>query len=64
MNITCGDPEGIRDECSPLLTLVQEYISTDVTKGVGIAVKIFSLFMFTNVLDGIMYWKTFGMIKA
>ena len=64
MNITCGDSEGIRDECSPLLTFVQNYISTDVTKGVGTAVKILSLFMFTNVLDGIMYWKTFGMIKA
>ena len=64
MNITCGDPEGVRDDCSPILTLVLDYVSSDVTKGVGIAIKILSIILFTNVLDGIFYWKTFGVIKA
>ena len=63
-NITCGDPDGLRDDCSPILSFVLDYVSPNVIKGVKTVVIVFSCIMFTNLLDGLFYWKTFGMIKT
>ena len=63
LNITCGDLNGLRDDCSPILSIVLEYVSPNVVKGVKTVVIVFSVIMFTNLLDGLFYWKTFGMIK-
>ena len=62
-NITCGDPNGVKDECSPILTFVQRYISLEVTYYVGIAVKVVAIIIFLNFLEGFIYWKTFSNIK-
>ena len=62
-NMTCGDPMGIKDDCSPILSFTQQHVSKDITKPIGIAVKIFFAVMCFNFVDGILYWKTFKAIK-
>ena len=62
-NLTCGDPYGVKDECSPVLSFVLQHVPTDVTVTIGIMVKVLYIVTCTNVLDGILYWKTFKMIR-
>ena len=62
-NITCGDPNGVRDECSPILTFVQRYISLEVTYYFGIALKLVAIIVLLHFLEGFIYWKTFSNIK-
>ena len=61
-NMTCGDPNGLKDDCAPILSVVQQYANLNVTKVIGIFVKIFYVFCCLNILDGILYWKTFKLI--
>ena len=62
-NMTCGDPNGVKDDCAPILAVVQQYANLNVTKVIGIFVKVFFVVSTSNVLDGILYWKTFKMIR-
>ena len=62
-NITCGDPSGIPDECSPILVFVKEYISPELLSYVGLVVKIVFVVVYSNIFEGILYLKTFRTIK-
>ena len=62
-NMTCRDTNGIMDNCAPILPIVIERIPTAVTNVVGIIVKIMYVIMCSNILDGILYWRTFKMIR-
>ena len=62
-NMTCGDPNGVKDDCAPILSVVQQYANLNVTKVIGIFVKVFFVFTYSNILDAILYWKTFKLIR-
>ena len=62
-NMTCGDPDGVKDDCAPILSRVHHLIPSNITQIVGIVVKFFFIVMCTNVLDGILYYKTFKTIR-
>ena len=62
-NLTCGDIEGIKDDCAPILSLVLKYIPSEITQAVGIFVKIIFVILCSNLVEGILYWKTFGFIN-
>ena len=62
-NMTCGDLNGEKDDCAPILSLVHHIVPSNITKIVGIVVKFFFIVMCTNILDGILYWKTFKTIR-
>ena len=62
-NITCGDAMGVKDDCAPILSFVHQHISKDVTKIVGIGVKIFYAIVCSRIVAGILYWKTFQTIR-
>ena len=62
-NMTCGDPMGIKDDCAPILSFIHQYVSKETTKLVGVGVKIFYAIMCLNIIDGILYWKTFKLIR-
>ena len=61
-NMTCGDTNGVKDDCAPILSVVQPYTNLYVTKVIGIFVKVFYVFCCLNILDGILYWKPFKLI--
>ena len=61
-NMTCG-VNAIKDDCNPILTAVLQHVPSYLTSGIGTLVKLFYVFTCTNVLDGILYWKTFKMIR-
>ena len=63
LNITCGDSNGIRDECSPILSLTHYYVPLEVTKYVGAFVKLLFIIILLNVVEGSLYFKTFRSIK-
>ena len=62
-NMTCGDLNGVKDDCAPILSVVQQHTNLTVRKVVGIFVKGFFVFTYTNIIDGILYWKTFKLIR-
>ena len=62
-NVTCGDVDGIKDDCAPILSFVLQYIPSEITQAVGIFVKIIFVILCSNLLEGILYWKTFGFIN-
>ena len=62
-NITCGDPNGVKDDCAPILSFVLRHVPSDVTVPIGAIVKVLFALTCTNVLDGILYWKTFKKIR-
>ena len=62
-NMTCLDQTGTMDLCAPILSTVIERIPTVVTKSVGIFVNLMYIIMCSNILDGILYWRTFKMIR-
>ena len=62
-NMTCGDPMGIKDDCAPILSLVHQYVPKETTRLIGIGVKIVWVIMCLNIVDGILYWKTFKTIR-
>ena len=62
-NMTCGDQMGIKDDCAPILSFVHQYVPKETTRLIGIAVKIVYVIMCLNIVDGILYWKTFKMIR-
>ena len=61
-NMTCGDLNGIMNNCDPILSIATEQIPTSVTNVVGVIVKIMYIIMCSNILEGILYWRTFKMI--
>lgn len=61
-NMTCG-VTAIKDDCNPILTAVLQHVPSYLTFGIGVVVKLFYVSTSTNVLDGILYWKTFKMIR-
>ena len=62
-NMTCGGVDGVKDDCAPILSLVHQFVPSNVTKIIGIVVKLCFVVMCTNVLDGVLYWKTFKTIR-
>ena len=62
-NMTCLDQTGTMDLCAPILEMVIERIPTSVTKFVGIFVNSMYIIMCSNILDGILYWRIFKMIR-
>ena len=62
-NMTCGDPMGMKDDCAPILSFVHLYVSKEITKTIGIGVQISYAMMCFNIVDGILYYKTFKMIR-
>ena len=63
-NMTCPNVNVTNDNCDPILSLVLEHIPTYVAKIVGIIVKIMYVIMCTNLIEGVLYWKTFKKIQA
>ena len=62
-NMTCPDQNGITDDCAPILPHVIAQIPKAATKVVGIIVKIMYIIMCSNILEGILYWRTFKKIR-
>ena len=61
-NMTCG-VNGIKDDCNPILTFVLQHVPSYLTFGIGILVKLIYILTIANVLDGILYFKTFKKIR-
>ena len=61
-NMTCG-VTGLKDDCNPVLTLVLQHVPSYLTSGIGILVKLIYILICTNFLDGLLYFKTFKMIR-
>ena len=62
-NMTCRDGNGISDNCAPILSIVIEIIPQATIKVVGFIVKLMYIIMCSNILEGILYWKTFKLIR-
>ena len=62
-NMTCGDDEGVKDDCTPILTFILDYVPSDITHLIGVTVKVLYIIMCANVIEGILYWKTFKTIR-
>ena len=62
-NMTCRDQDGITDRCAPILSIVLEKIPKIVTDVIGSIVKIMYIIMCSNIVEGILYWRTFKMIR-
>ena len=62
-NMTCRDGNGISDYCTPIQSIVIERIPQAATKVVGIIVKLMYVMMCSNILEGILYWRTFKLIR-
>ena len=63
LNVTCGDSTDIPDHCSPVLMITNHYVPVEIIRGFKIMVTIMAILVFSNVLEGILYWKTFQSIK-
>ena len=63
LNITCGDSSDIQDQCSPILMMTNHYVPVEVIRTIKVMVTIMAGLVFSNVLEGILYWKTFYSIK-
>ena len=61
--MTCRDLDGITDRCAPILSIVLEKIPKIVADVVGNIVKIMYIIMCSNIVEGILYWRTFKMIR-
>ena len=61
-NMTCGVTT-IKDDCNPILSFVLQHVPSYLIFGIGILVKLFFIVTCTNVLDGVLYFKTFKMIR-
>ena len=63
-NITCqADLIGNTDNCAPILLVVNKQIPTMITQHVGIIVKLVYILICSNIMEGILYWRTFKMIR-
>ena len=62
-NMTCQDQNGIADNCAPILSIVYKRIPTVVAKNVGIIVQLVYIIICSNIVEGILYWRTFKMIQ-
>ena len=62
-NMTCEGQNGITDSCAPILPIVLEQIPTIATNSLGTFVKMMYIIMCSNIVEGILYWKTFKMIR-
>ena len=62
-NMTCQDQNGIADNCAPILSIVYKRIPTVVAKNVGIIVQLVYIIICSNIVEGILYWRTFKMIR-
>ena len=63
-NISCQtDLIGNTDNCAPILPMVLKQIPIVVTKNLGIAVKSIYIIICSNVMEGILYWRTFKIIR-
>ena len=63
LNITREDSHNIPGFGSPILSFVYQYVPSEVTDYVYTALTGICLVIFSNVLEGILYWKTFAEIK-
>ena len=48
---------------SPMYSLVHQYIPNEITYYVGVFVGILKVLIFLNLVEGILYWRTFTYIK-
>ena len=62
-NITDFNGNITQNITSPIYSFVHEYVSTEVTYYISIFVKICVWIIFGNVIEGILYWKTFTYIR-
>ena len=62
-NMTCRDQDGILDRCAPILPIALEKLPAIVTDVIGTLVKIMYIIMCSNIVEGILYWRTFKMIR-
>ena len=63
MNVTCGDTDGLHDECSPILSMTLRYVPVEISYSIGIFLKTLAFLIWSNFLEGILYWRTFKSIK-
>ena len=62
-NVTCGDPDGLHDQCSPILSMTHRYVPVEISISIGIFLKAIVFLILSNFLEGILYWRTFNSIK-
>ena len=62
-NMTCQDQSGITDHCAPILPIVLKYIPTVARQNIGIIVQLVYIIICSNIVEGILYWKTFKLIR-
>ena len=63
LNITLKDSNDILGFGSPILCVVYLYIPVDIVRYVHATLAVIGLLLFSNVIEGILYWKTFGEIR-
>ena len=62
-NLTCKDINCIGDQYSPLLSFSHTFVPIEITDYLGIILKMVFVIIAANIVEGILYWKTFSEIK-
>ena len=62
-NTTDFDDNVEQNLSSPIYFFLHQYISTNATYYIGILVRIFLWIIFANLVEGVLYWKTFNYIN-
>ena len=63
LNITALDSNSVSDFGSPILTFVHIYIPTEITNIVKRVLIFLVITIMSNVVDGVLYWKIFKVIR-
>ena len=63
LNVTIEDANSIPGFGSPILMFVHQYISVDITHYVQVFLTVVAVVVLSNVIEGILYWKTFRVIR-
>ena len=62
-NISLQESKEVLDFGTPVLAYVHQYIPLEITGYIRTFVTVIGLLIFSNVLEGILYWKTFRAIR-
>ena len=63
LNITLEESDAIPDFGSPILSFLQQYVPMELTSYVQTFVTIVGLLILSNLLEAVLYWRTFSVIR-
>ena len=63
LNITIKDTDNIPGFGSPILFFAHQYFPVFIIVYLDAFLTVFGLLIFSNVIEGILYWKTFGTLR-